>query len=321
MSIPSVVIVRPDVEGVFRHSMLHHELAWRLLISCKEDAKETVKSCSSRELCDLAQAELKDTILLVVSPFECVGTSGDRSAFVSAFDSARKRILASVEPVGSPWYEKQFMFPLRFDAVFDVGFVSREDKHRLSDVAYHFVFNGPAGGEERTIVELSPSRERTIPWALVGYPTAQRLELAARLTEELDPGGFVFMPGKPGQTNLDGSLRWPEPLARHEKMSASGLAAVLSNSTYYVWISAHDFAHYESFRFIAALRSGAVPCKIGREDTSQDVSEVPGTFPSVETFCSAVREESAPSICQLARDFYLSKGRLAAHLKEALELV
>ena len=104
-------------------------------------------------------------------------------------------------------------------------------------------------------------------------------------------------------------------------MSASGLAAVLSKSSYYVWTSAHDFAHYESFRFVAALRSGAVPCKIADDDTSQDVPEVPGTFPSVESFCSAVQREGAPSLYRLARDFYLSKGRLAAHLEEALELV
>jgi hypothetical protein len=301
--------------------MLHQELAWRLLIACKDDAQQRAEICSSRELCDLARKELKDTTLIVVSPFECVGTSGDRSAFVAAFDSARKRILASVEPVGSPWYEKQFMFPLRFDAVFDVGFVSREDEHRLSEVAYHFVFNGPTRDEEQTMAEHSPPRERPIPWALVGYPTALRLELAEQLTEELDPGGFVFMPGKPGRTNPDGSLQWPEPLARHEKMSASGLAAVLSSSTYYVWTSAHDFPHYESFRFVAALRSGAVPCKIARDDTSQDGSKVPGTFPSVESFCTAVREESAPSKFRVARDYYLSQGPLSVHLQGALELV
>ena len=79
-------------------------------------------------------------------------------------------------------------------------------------MAYHFVFNGPTKGEERTIAELSPPRERPILWALVGYPTAQRLELAARLTEELDPGGFVFMPGSRAERILmalsSGRSRW-----------------------------------------------------------------------------------------------------------------
>ncbi len=63
---------------LFRHSMLHQELAWRLLIACKDDAQQRVKTCSSRELCDLTREELEDTTLIVVSPFECVGTSGDR---------------------------------------------------------------------------------------------------------------------------------------------------------------------------------------------------------------------------------------------------
>jgi hypothetical protein len=321
MSTSSIVVVRPATEGVFRHSMLHHELARRLLIACKDDAQQRAEVISSRELCDLAEEDLKDATLLVVSPFECVGTSGDRTAFFSAFDSARKRILASVEPVGSPWYEHQFMYPLRFDAVFDVGFVPREDKHRHSDVAYHFVFNGPTKREEKTISELSPARERPIRWALVGYPTAQRLELAAQLTEELDPGGFVFMPGMPSRTNPDGSRQRLETLAQHEKLSPSGLAAVLSSSSYYVWTSAHDVAHYESFRFVAALRSGAVPCKIA-DDSSQDLSQIPGTFSSATSFCSAVQEEEDPSsMFRLAREFYLSKGTLAAHLEEALELV
>jgi hypothetical protein len=333
MKTPNIVVIRPAAEGVFRHSMLHDELARRLVVACREGAHQRAEVRTSRELCDLAGEELGDATLLVVSPFECLGTSGDREAFVSAFGSARRRILASVEPVGSPWYEKQFVFPLRFDAVFDVGFVSREDKHSLPGVAYHFVFNGPTKGEQRTISELSPPRERPIRWALVGYPTARRLELAARLTEELDPAGFVFMPGKPSPPNPDGSPGPLRPLARHEKVSPSGLAAVLSKSGYYVWSSAHDFAHYESFRFVVALRSGAVPCKVAEADTSEDTSEdisedisesisaIPGTFPSVESLCSAVQEEGAPSMYRLARDFYLSKGLLAAHLNEALELV
>ena len=326
MRIPDIVVVCPAAEGVFRHSMLHDELARRLVVACwdgvqQSGAQQSAAVRTSRELCELAREELGDATLLVVSPFECLGTSGDREAFVSAFGSARRRILASVEPVGSPWYEKQFVFPLRFDAVFDVGFVSREDKHSLPGVAYHFVFNGPTKDEERMISELSPLREPPIRWALVGYPTAQRLELAARLTEELDPAGFVFMPGKPSPPNPDGSPGPLRPLARHEKVSPSGLAAVLSKSGYYVWTSAHNFAHYESFRFVVALRSGAVPCKIAQGDTSEDISAIPGTFPSVESLCSAVQEEGAPSMYRLARDFYLSKGLLAAHLNEALDLV
>jgi hypothetical protein len=321
MSSPEIVIVRPAIDDIFPHRTLHQELAQRLLTACKDGAQQRAEIRTSRELCELAAKELRDATLLVVGPFECMGTSGDRSTFVSAFASAGRRVLASVVPVGSPWYEKQFMFPLNFDAVFDLGFVSQEPKHSLLEVAYHFVFNGSTRDEERTIRELTPPRERTILWALVGYPTARRLELAARLTEDLDPGGFVFMPGQPGRLNPDGFPWWPQPLARHEKMSPSSLATVLSQSSYYVWSSAHDLAYYESFRFIVAVRSGAVPCKIAHDGTSEGLSDIPGVFPSVQALCFAVQEEGAPAQYRLARDFYLSKGSLATHLEEALQRV
>jgi hypothetical protein len=322
MSSPEILIVRPPaIEDIFPHRTLHQELAQRLLTACKDGAQQRAEIRTSRELCELAEEELRDATLLVVGPFECMGTSGDSSMFVSAFAAAGRRILASVEPVGSPWYEKQFRFPLRFDAVFDLGFVSQEHEHRLLEVAYHFVFNGSTKDEERTIRELTPPPERPILWAMVGYPTARRLELAAQLTEDLDPGGFVFMPGQPSRLRPDGSLRWPDPLARHEKISPSRLATVLSKSSYYVWNSAHDLAYYESFRFIVAVRSGAVPCKIPHEDASQGLSDIPGVFPSVASLSTAVQEEGAPSLYGLARDFYLSKGSLATHLEEALQRV
>jgi hypothetical protein len=321
MSSPKIVIVRPSIEDIFPHRTLHQELAQRLLTACKDGAQQRAEIRTSCELCELAAEELRDATLLVVGPFECLGTSGDSSRFVSAFASAARRILASVEPVGSPWYEKQFMFPLNFDAVFDLGFVSQEHEHRLLEVAYHFVFNGSTKDEERTIRGLTPPRERPIVWALVGYPTVRRLELAARLTEELDPEGFVFMPGQPSRLKPDGSPWWPQPLARHEKISPSSLATVLSNSSYYVWSSAHDLAYYESFRFIVAVRSGAVPCKIAYDGTSQGLSDIPGVFPSVAALYFAVQEEGASSLYRLARDFYLSKGSLATHLEEALKRV
>ena len=258
--------------------------------------------------------------MLMVNPLQCIRTSGNGPALLSAVASAHKRILASVEPVESAWYGEQFTIPVHFDAVFDIGFVPQQEKHRLSDVPYHFVFNGPTKREEQTIAGLSPPQKRSIRWALAGYPTAGRLALATQLTEEWDAGGFVFMPGKPGRPASDRST-WRPALARHEKISPSGLAAVLSETSYYVWTSAHDFSHYESLRFVAALRAGAVPCKLTDGGSSQELSQIPGSFSSVQSFYAAAQEEGVPSLYRLARDFYLSKGFLAAHLEEALELV
>jgi len=143
--------------------------------------------------------------------------------------------------------------------------------------------------------------------------------------EEFAAGGFVYLPGKPNQSAPVGATRQPR-LGKHEKIGASGLAAVLRQTNYYVWTSAHDFAHYESMRFVAALGAGAIPCKIASGEISQGLysqglSHVPGVFPSPQSFCAAAHREGAQALYQRARDFYLSKGLLATHLEKALERV
>jgi hypothetical protein len=239
--------------------------------------------------------------------------------------SARKLVLASAEPAQSPWYKAELKFLPTLDAVFDVGFISQEEEHDFPHVAYHFVFNGPTSTEKEAIAELPTVRERPIPWALVGHPTAGRLALAARLMEDFAAAGFVFLPGKPNQPVPVAFTRQPR-LGKHEKIGASGLAAVLRQTTYYVWTSAHDFAHYESMRFVAALGVGAIPCKIACGEISQGHSSyghshVPGVFPSPQSFIAAAHTEGAQALYQRARDFYLSKGLLATHLEKALERV
>jgi hypothetical protein len=315
----SLVIVRPTIVDVFRHSTLDEELAKRLALAT-EDASLKLKTCLSCELRDLGEQDLKYAAVLVVNPLECLRTCGNQSAFLSALASADKRIVASTEATESPWYAKQFSLPIRFDAAFDIGFVSRSDKHQFTDVPYRFVFNGPTRDEKRTIARLSPSRERPIRWAMVARPTTDRLELAAQLSEDFDPGGFLFMPGKPIQSGSDRPT-WKSGLAQREKLSPARLATVLSQTSYYVWTSAHGFAHYESMRFVAALRAGAVPCKIANGGSSQEFSQIPGIFPSFQDFCAAAQEEGTPSMYRLAKNFYLSKDLLATHLEEALKIV
>lgn len=263
------IIVCPTLGAIFAHSMLDQELAWRLLIAYR-DASDKAEICSSQELCKLAREDLRRTTVLVVNPRQCIRTSGNESGFCSALAWAQKRILASSEPVESAWYGKQLEVPMRFNAVFDIGFLSQRSEHPFPNVPYHFIFNGPTKREKETIAELSPPHRRPIPWALVGYPTADRLDLAAHLTEEFDPGGFVFMPGKPSKSASDRS-NGRRGLGRYDKISPRGLAAILSRTSYYVWTSAHDFAHYESLRFVAALRAGTVPCTVADVESLQKI--------------------------------------------------
>ena len=104
---------------------------------------------------------------------------------------ARKRILASVGPVQSPRYLGRLRRGIHFDALFDLGFAPQEDYHsEVSDVPYHFVFNGPTREQEPLAQEPPNQVERTIPWVLVGPRSDRNRDLLGALFEhEIDPGG------------------------------------------------------------------------------------------------------------------------------------
>ena len=314
-----LLIVHPTLADPPDHSMLTQELVRRLCDAC-EDASLKVHACSSRELRNKVARDLRDLTLIVVDPRKGARTSGDRDEFFSRLAAARTLILASAEPAESPWYREQFEVPVDFHAVFDIGFVPQVDKHDRPSVPYHFVFNAPTRSEKEAIARIPPPEGRPIPWALVGRPTASRLALTVQLMEGLAIGGVVYLPGKPDQLAPDGAF-WQPTLGKHEKISASGLAAILEETTYYVWASAHDFACYESIQFVTALRTGAVPAKIAGGEGSHGLWHVPGVFTSPQSFCTAAHREGAQALYQRARDFYLSKGLLATHLEKALEHV
>lgn len=303
MPIETLAIVRPPTTG-------DQELARRLLTGCK-DASPSVAVYSSRELCALTVEALRRITLLVVSPGQCVKTSGDQEAFLSSAASAQKRILVSVGPVESPWYRRRLKSSIHFDAVFDVGFASQKDKHsEASDVPYHFVFNGLTRGEEPFVTTSAQSEVRPIPWALVGPRNRRHLDLLAELFEHrVDPEGFCFL-----YRHLT-SKRTAQPM-----LSSSGLSAVLSKARYSLWASDRDVAYYESFRFIRALLAGAVPCKIDSTYPREGL-DIPGVYPSVPSLQAEVQDEGFSAMYRRAGNFFVSRGPLAEHLSEALRLV
>ena len=303
MSDHRLLIVHPGSDGAS-----YQELARRLFAARKEKAQE-VTLCSSRELCDMAVDRASGATLAVVDPVGCAVASGDRSGFFSRLALARKRIMVLAEAVEDARYLQQFRLPVDFDAVFDVGFISQKDKHPFPKVPYHFVFNGLTEREERVVAELSPSRERHIPWALVGHQTPENLDLVMDLMHyERYSGGFVFLepPRRAGR--------------RGRPLGSSGLAAVLSKTSFYVWAADHSSAYYESARFVQALPAGTVPCKIDGGHAWEG-SGIPNVFPSVRSFCEKVQEEDFWSMYRPAREFCVSRGPLAGHLEEALRLV
>jgi hypothetical protein len=303
MQIETLAIVRPPATG-------NQDLASRLSKGFR-DASHSVAVYSSPEICALAPEELSNTTLLVVSPGQCIEASGDEPLFLSKVACARKRILASVGPAHSPGYVRRLRRGIHFDALFDLGFASQEDRHsEVSDIPYLFVFNGLIREEEPLAKEPANQAERTIPWVLVGPRSDRNRDLLGALFEhQIHPGGVCLLQARP--KNMVPS----EPMPGGPQLSA-----ILSKARYYLWGAERDVVYYESFRFIDPLLAGTVPCKIDPYLTSAGF-DVPGIYASVSAFDKEVRDIGYSGLYRRARNYYVSRGRLGEHLSGALRLV
>jgi hypothetical protein len=303
MQIETLVIVRPPTTG-------NQDLASRLSKGFR-DAPHSVAVYTSPEVCALASEDLSITTLLVVSPGQCIEASGDEALFLSKVACARKRILASVGPVHSTGYLGRLRRGIHFDALFDLGFASQEDRHsEVSDVPYHFVFNGLIREEEPLAKEPANQAERTIPWVLVGPRNDRnRALLGALLEHQINPGGVCLPHARPK------NLAQPEPV-----LGGPQLSAILSKARYYLWGGERDIVYYESFRFIDPLIAGTVPCKIDPYLTAAGF-DVPGVYATVSAFDTEVRDMGYSGMYRRARNYYVSRGRLGEHLSGALRLV
>jgi hypothetical protein len=303
MQTETIAIVRPPTAGDQR-------LVSRL-IEGFGDASYGVAVYSSPELCALDAEDLGSTTLLVVSPGQCIEMSGDGPAFLSKVALAQKSILGSVGRADSPGYRGRLNREISFDAVLDLGFASQRDRHiEVSDVAYHFVFNGPTPDEEPLTEEPANPEERTIPWVLVGSKSESNRDLLGELFEQgFDPEGFCLLQARVLSQSM-----------AHPLLGSQGLSAVLSKARFYLWAADRETAYYESFRFIEPLLAGTVPCKI-EPDLAAERPDIPGVYPSVSALQAEIRDEGYLAMYRRARDFYISGGRLAKNLTEALRLV
>jgi hypothetical protein len=303
MQIETLAIVRPPTTG-------KQELASRLSKGFR-DASHSVAVYSSPEVCALAAEDLSNATLVVASPGQCIEASGDEPVFLSKVACARKRILASVGPVHSPGYLGRLRRGIHFDALFDLGFASQADRHSdVSDVPYHFVFNGLTREEEPLAEEPANPAERTIPWVLVGPRSDGNRDLLGALVEHgTNPGGFCLL-----------HARLKNTVPTEPMLGGPQLSAILSKARYYLWGAERDVAYYESFRFIDSLLAGTVPCQIDPYLTAAGF-DVPGVYASVSAFDTEVRDTGYSGMYRRARNFYVSRGRLGEHLSGALRLV
>jgi hypothetical protein len=296
------LIVHPDGSRTRRGSSgtLLQDLPQRLFAASEEISLEAALN-SSREVSAMAAERLSGQTLMVVDPLGCASTSGNRSLFFRKLGAARCKIMVSVGPASSARYQRQLRLPVSFDAVFDVGFVEQREAHHAPNVPYNFVFDGPTARESEIISARFPEKRR-IPWVMVVSETPSHLELLTHLIEHADPRGLVRL-----HRTVEG-------------FGSSTPAELLSRTNYYVWGSDSSSAYYESSRFVEAVLAGAAPCKIN-SDLPQREPNIPGVFPSMESFCAWLREEGPWPLYRLARDFYLSKGSLGEHLRGALRRV
>jgi len=257
-------------------------------------------SAADLEACDTSW--LRGTTALVVNPVECALSGLDVLAPLAA-SSFRAAVLA--ECVETKWFRNQFGGDIEYQTVIDVGFVDQGSAHPFPKLPYRFLFNAPLADESAVIAAMQPKYPRSLTWALVAARTDDRIRFAAELHSILGPEGFLFMP----------DVRPVRPGAG--MLSPSALKRTLEKTTFYVWRSHHDFPYYESFRFLDAVLSGSIPCKIDSQ-TSGDPAGLPHTYRSVEALVEDVGSRSTEDMFDEQREFALAHGTLDGRLRELI---
>lgn len=293
------LIVYPDVGNAF-----YGDLARRL-----ESAVDALGDSRARLLpfSDLLvhpeHASGKD--LLLVNPRECIEASHAR-AFPDV-SSARRRLLVLAESLSTRWFKGQFSTGVAFDALIDVGFMRQTESGHVDGLPYAFVFNGATSDERARIEDARPIGGRVIPWSVIGHHTPDRAQLVSELAATMGTAGFVFLP----------SLRPVRP--GEGLLSPTAVHRILGESDFYVWLSHHRWPYFESFRFVDALVSGAVPCKISAHGAVFD--GIPSVYSSVSELADAAESIGAATLYEQAREFYLGAGALSDHLSRALSTI
>ncbi len=179
----------------------------------------------------------------------------DVLALMSKVNSAAERILLVAEGVGTDPFQRQFGGPT-WTALVDVGWHPQTLPAELASLPYRFLYSAPTRAERPLLAHVQTTAAeqfttRPIPWAVVGAVTAGRAALVAELTD-WEPDGVAFLPSdEPWQGRPD-----------RGRLSRAQLARLLAKTRFYVWVSRHAQPHFETFRALEALLSGACPIKL-----------------------------------------------------------
>lgn len=161
----------------------------------------------------------------------------------------------SIDCVATPWFQRlsELSRHVQADSILDLGLVpQRPPIAATKGPSYRFLFSGLTPSERRLLDELDDERaERPLPWAFVGHITEARASLVDQLTQEVHPGGFIYVPQLAPYT---------ETGSPH--LNQRQFELVLQNARYQVWCSHHEHFYMEPERFRTSLLTGGAPIKV-----------------------------------------------------------
>ena len=160
----------------------------------------------------------------------------------------------SLDCLGTRWFRelKERCDAIGIKTLLDFGlFGQAKSMPSDSRASYHFIFNGLTTSEALALEEGFADEQRTIPWAFVGHATPNRVTLVDRLVQEIDPGGFVYLP------RIGPIFEKNSP-----HLNQAQYETVLRHTRYQIWCTHHDVFYMESERFRMSLLGGSVPLKV-----------------------------------------------------------
>src|SRR5215211_2962063 len=116
-------------------NVFYEALAQRLLTACNESSLP-VESCAAAQLSSMNVDQLANTTLILVNPVDCAHKVGSARKFFTRLSAAKRRLIVLAEAVETNWFRNQFLLPIQYDALIDVGFVSQEEKLKNFSIPY-----------------------------------------------------------------------------------------------------------------------------------------------------------------------------------------
>jgi hypothetical protein len=194
------------------------------------------------------------------------------------------------------------------DGLIDVGLQS-QDLRLLPPMRklYRFLLAGLTPSEVARARTLTPGEDRPIPWAFVGYLTPHRAALVDRLVQDVHPGGFVYLTGRPPVREEIGRALGRE---RFEN--------ILGRSLFQVWCSRHLSFYLEAERFRMALLAGCVPVKAILAPVDEETGPFPYLLAEPDELAEILDPGRYADLLERLREDYLRLPALADSLAELL---